>query len=236
MSWRAAHSRAMAEPGAAVEPARVLVDGLPGVGRLGELPVHTQAFAVLRRASPAAAASRGSAPRARSRCRCRRGRAAAPRRARRARTAVSSSSVSSSARLIRRFVSSVPSPSAVIRRKICRRQPAAVGPRAPRKRASAVCAIARSMPPVDSYPARVSVVPRRRRHVSSSACDSSGSTPGWPVASATSRETSAFSTRYPASTAGREIACRSSSVVIGPTRTWASCMASASSACRAQWV
>ncbi len=90
------------------------------------------------------------------------------------------------------------------------------------------------MPPDASYPATVSALPRRRRQVSSRACDTSGSIPACPVASAMILASSGPSTVHPACTAGLMIACGSSSLLIGPTATCASANARASPVCAAQ--
>ncbi|TWP51036.1 hypothetical protein FKR81_18385 [Lentzea tibetensis] len=68
-------------------------------------------------------------------------------------------------------------------------------------------------------------MPRRRRHVSSSTCETSGNAAG----SAASAETSALSTVYPWRIAGCVIASYSSSELIAPTMTCASLSASTSS-------
>nr|WP_189259983.1 hypothetical protein [Lentzea flava] len=98
---------------------------------------------------------------------------------------------------------------------------------------SAVCATAQPMPPAAVKPASVSTSPRRRRHVSSRACDSNGSAPARPSASFTTVTSRARSTDSPTASAGLVTAAVSSSVSIGPISTWLSRTASAKPGCSA---
>ena len=68
----------------------------------------------------------------------------------------------------------------------------------------------------------------RASHSSTSAVDSSGRAPGCPVTSSTRASTSSGSTVTPWRWAGRVMARRYSSAVIGPTSTWLAAIAEAS--------